>query len=110
MRRSRRSASFEPFSPRPQPWLPPYESKGDSMIAVFVTFESDRVDEARVRKIAAEARGMFDGMEGLRNKIFTIDETKRSTRNVYLWESEEAARDFFSEPLLARVTDLYGVR
>ena len=36
------------------------------MIAVFVTFDSDSLDEERVRKVAAEARGMFEGMPHLR--------------------------------------------
>ena len=80
------------------------------MIAAFVTFESDGTDEARVRTVAAEARGLFEGMAGLRTKLFTFDETTGQARNVYVWESEETARQFFSEPLLERVTGLYGVR
>ena len=80
------------------------------MIAVFVTFDSDRLDEARVRKVAAEAKAMFEGMANLRNKFFTLDEKKNRARNVYVWESEDAARQFFSDQLLERVTDLYGVR
>jgi hypothetical protein len=80
------------------------------MIAVFVTFDSDSLDEERVRKVAAEARTMFEGMPSLRNKFFTLDEKQSRARNVYVWESEDAARQFFSDQLLARVTDLYGVR
>jgi hypothetical protein len=80
------------------------------MIAVFVTFDFDSLDEERVRKVAAEARGMFEGMASLRNKFFTLDEEKNRARNVYVWESDDAARQFFSDQLLQRVTDLYGVR
>jgi heme-degrading monooxygenase HmoA len=80
------------------------------MIAVFVTFDSDTLDDARVGKVAADARGMFEGMAGLRNKFFTLDEKQHRARNVYVWESEDAARQFFSDQLLERVTDLYGVR
>jgi heme-degrading monooxygenase HmoA len=80
------------------------------MIAVIVTFDSDSLDEARVRKVAAEARGMFEGMAGLRNKLFTLDEKKHRARNVYVWESDDAARQFFSDQLLERVAGLYGVR
>jgi hypothetical protein len=80
------------------------------MIAVFVTFDSDSLDEARVRKIAAEARGMFEGMASLRNKFFTLGEKTSRATNVYVWESDDAARQFFSDQLLDRVTDLYGVR
>jgi hypothetical protein len=30
--------------------------------------------------------------------------------NVYIWESEDAAKAFFTDELLERVTKLYGVR
>ena len=77
---------------------------------LFVTFESDGLDDARVRKVAAEARAMFEGMPALRNKFFTIDEKNNRATNVYVWESEDVARQFFSDQLVERVTGLYGVR
>ena len=80
------------------------------MIAVFVTFESDDLDDERVRKVAAEARSMFEGMAGLRNKVFTLDEKQQRARNIYLWDSEDAARQFFTEELMEMVTGLYGMR
>ena len=80
------------------------------MIAVFVTFAFDTLDEERVRKVAAEARGMFEGMASLRNKFFTLDEKKNRATNVYVWESEAAANAFFTDELTERVTGLYGVR
>jgi len=79
------------------------------MIAVFVTFESDTLDADVVRKVAAEAKTMFEGMPGLRNKFFTLSETASRATNVYVWESESAARAFFSDQLVERVTGLYGV-
>lgn len=80
------------------------------MIAAFVTFDSDSLDEERVRKVAAEARAMFEGMPNLRSKYFTLDEDKHRATNVYVWESEDAARGFFSAEVVERVTVLYGVR
>jgi hypothetical protein len=80
------------------------------MIAVFVKFDSDTLDEERVRKVAVEARGAFEGMAGLRNKFFTLDENRNGATNVYVWDSEDAARQFFNDQLLERVTGLYGVR
>ena len=80
------------------------------MIAVIVTFDSADLDEERVRKVAAQARGTFEGMAGLRNKFFTLGETSNRATNVYIWESENAARQFFSDQLLERVAGLYGVR
>jgi hypothetical protein len=79
------------------------------MFAAFVTFESEDLDDARLRKIAAEARGMFEVMPNLRAKLFTIDADRGRATNVYVWQSEEAARVFFSDQLIERVTELYGV-
>jgi hypothetical protein len=81
------------------------------MIGVFVRFEFDTdFDRSRVVAVAQNARGMFEGMPGLRYKLFTFDEKERRATNVYVWESDEAARRFFSEELVERVTGLYGVR
>jgi uncharacterized protein YfiM (DUF2279 family) len=81
------------------------------MIGVFVTFRyGDDFDAQRVRKIAENARAKFEGMAGLRSKAFTVDVVKRVATNFYVWDSEDAARGFFSDALLAAVTGLYGVR
>ena len=80
------------------------------MIAVFVTFEADGLDEARVRTVATASRPTFEGMPGLRSKLYTLAETGTRATNVYVWNSEDAARRFFSDELVARVTDRYGVR
>ena len=80
------------------------------MIGVLVTFQYDGdFDAGKVEKIASEARKMFDGIPGLRNKFFTVDEAKQRAMNFYVWEDEKAARGFFSDELRARVTGLYGV-
>jgi heme-degrading monooxygenase HmoA len=81
------------------------------MIGVFVTFRyEDDFDAAAVRKIAETARARFEGMPGLRSKAFTVNPAKREARNFYVWDSEEAAKAFFSDALLERVAGLYGVR
>ena len=81
------------------------------MIGVFVTFRyTDHFDDQAVRKIAETARARFEGMPGLRSKAFTLNSEKREATNFYLWESEDAARAFFTDALLERVTGLYGVR
>lgn len=81
------------------------------MIGVFVTFRyADNFDEQAVRKIAETARARFEGMPGLRSKAFTINSEKREAKNFYVWDSEDAARAFFTDELLDRVTGLYGVR
>ena len=81
------------------------------MIGVIVTFRyGDKFDEQAVRKIAETARVRFEGMPALRSKAFTFNSTKRQATNFYVWDSEDAARAFFTEELLQRVTGLYGVR
>jgi hypothetical protein len=81
------------------------------MIGVFVTFRYvDNFDERAVRKIAQTARTTFEGMPGLRSKAFTLNSGKSEATNFYVWESEDAARAFFTDELLERVTGLYGVR
>ena len=81
------------------------------MQGVIVEFQfADDFDESKIAGIAREARGRFEGMPGLRQKAFTVDRKNHRATNVYLWESEEAARGFFSDELVERVTGLYGVR
>jgi hypothetical protein len=81
------------------------------MIGVFVTFRyGENFDERAVRKIAETARARFEGMPGLRSETFTLNSEKREATNFYVWDSEDAAKAFFSDELLERVTGLYGVR
>ena len=63
-----------------------------------------------MRKIAETARAKSEGMPGLRSKAFTLNSRKREATNFYVWESEDAAKAFFTDELLERVTGLYGVR
>ena len=81
------------------------------MIGVFVTFRyEDNFNEQKVRKIAETARPRFENMPGLRSKAFTVNSAKREATNFYVWDSEDAAKAFFTDALLERVTGLYGVR
>jgi hypothetical protein len=86
------------------------QAKGGAVIGVNVTFQyTDSFDRARVIGVAENARAMFEGMPGLRFKFFTLDEPARRANNFYVWDSKEAALEFFSDELRQRVTDLYGV-
>lgn len=81
------------------------------MIGVLVTFRYGNDFNARaLRQIAETARTRFEGMPGLRSKAFTVNSEKREATNVYIWDSEGAAKAFFTDALLERVTALYGVR
>ena len=80
------------------------------MVGTIVTLSyPDGIDRSRVLKVAAESKGMFDGMPGLRSKVFTLDEQHDQAVNVYLWDSEGAARGFFTDDVTTLITDVYGV-
>ena len=80
------------------------------MIGVFVSFRSEAgLDRSAVMAVAERAAPTFEGMPGLRSKAFTFDPESGSATNFYVWDSEEAARTFFSPELTERVTGLYGV-
>jgi heme-degrading monooxygenase HmoA len=80
------------------------------VIGVFVTFRyGNNFDEEGVRKIAETARGRFERMPGLRSKAFTINSGKREATNFYVWDSADAAKKFFTDELVERITGLYGV-
>ena len=79
------------------------------MIGVFVTFTfTDHFDAAKLRAIAHEARGKFDGHLGLRSKAFTLSEAERRATNFYIWDDEGTARAFFAPAMVERVARLYG--
>ena len=81
------------------------------MIGVFVTFRyEDNFNEQAVQEIAETARARFENMPGLRSKAFTVNSAKREATNFYVWDSEDAAKAFFTDALLERLTGLYGVR
>ena len=80
------------------------------MIGVSVTFQYDEdFDRARVVAVAEKARGTFEGMPGLRSKVFTFDDQHHRAMNFYVWDSTDAAKSFFSDEMRERVTGLYGV-
>ena len=85
---------------------------GAIVMPATVKASMTRVSTVRraVRKIAETARVRFEGMPGLRSKAFTLNSGKREAANFYIWDSEEAARAFFTDELLERVAGLYGVR
>jgi len=81
------------------------------MIGVFVTFRyGSNYDEQALRKIAETARATFERMPGLRSKAFTLNSGKREAANFYVWDSDDAAKAFFTDQVLEMVTGLYGVR
>jgi small-conductance mechanosensitive channel len=81
------------------------------VVGVTVTFQYDEdFDRAHLISIAQNARETFEGMPGLRSKVFTVNETGRRAMNFYVWETTDAAKSLFSEEMRERVTGLYGVQ
>ncbi len=81
------------------------------MIGVVVRLRfGETFDEQAVRKVAETARTRFEGMPGLRSKAFTFSSGKREATNFYVWDSEGAAKVFFTDELIDQVSGLYGVR
>jgi hypothetical protein len=81
-----------------------------AMICVFVTFRfGDDFNAAKLQTIAEKARSKFEGLPGLRSKLFSIAPEAREARNVYVWNDPEAARAFFTPEMRDRITALYGV-
>ena len=76
-----------------------------NMTGVFVTFDlGPAFDAARLTQLAQAALPKFQGMPELVSKTFTIDAEARQAVNFYVWQSEAAARRFFSAETLAWVT------
>jgi heme-degrading monooxygenase HmoA len=66
------------------------------------------LDEDRASAVADQAASMFEGMAGLRSKVFMWEPESASVVNVYVWESESAAREFFTPELADRIVERYG--
>ncbi len=80
------------------------------MVAVFVTFRfGEGFDAEKVRQIANASRAKFEGVPGLRSKLFSIDAERKEARNVYVWSDAQVARAFFTEETRRRVAAIYGV-
>jgi heme-degrading monooxygenase HmoA len=79
------------------------------MIGVIVTIgPGEDLNRQRATAAAEQAGPMFEGMDGLRSKVFMWDEETGTVTNTYVWDSEAAARAFFTPELKAQVAELWG--
>jgi hypothetical protein len=80
------------------------------MIGVIVTIgPGENLDRERASRVAEQAAPMFEGMDGLQSKVFMWDNETGTVTNTYVWDSEPAARAFFTPGLKAQIIELYGV-
>jgi hypothetical protein len=81
------------------------------MIAIFITFRyGEDFSVAKVRRTAENSTAKFEGMPGLRSKLFSVLPEAREARNVYIWDEPEAASRFLTPENVDRIAGLYGVR
>ena len=74
------------------------------MIGVIVTIgPGDDLNRQRANAIAEQEGPKFEGMAGLQSKVFMWDDEAGTVTNTYLWDSEEAARAFFTPARSLRV-------
>ena len=62
------------------------------------------VPAADYRQLADQLAGPFAEVEGLRWKIWTINETASEAGGIYLFENEAALKSFLEGPLAAQVS------
>jgi hypothetical protein len=85
-------------------------SEEETMVGVTVTFQfGDDFDREKIEGVAREAAPMFQGLPGLRFKVFTLDEESRRAVNFYLWESHQPATEFFTPELAEKAKEFYGI-
>lgn len=80
------------------------------MIGVIVTIgPGENLNRQRASVVAEQAVPMFQGMDGLLSKVFMWDDETGTVINTYVWDSEPAARAFFTPEVKEQITELYGV-
>ena len=79
------------------------------MIGVIVTIGPDaELTRERATAVAEQEGPKFEGIDGLQSKVFMWNEETGTVTNTYVWDSEQAARAFFTPELKAKVIELYG--
>jgi hypothetical protein len=80
------------------------------MIGTIVTIgPGENLDRERATAVAKQEGPRFEGMAGLQSKVFMWDDEAGTVVSTYVWDSEEAARAFFTPEVGAMVAELYGV-
>jgi hypothetical protein len=81
------------------------------MVEVLLTFLfGPEFDEGRLRQVAEAAQGESNATPGLHSKELMIDAANHGAVHLYVWDSEDTAREFFTPDRVELITALYGVR
>ena len=79
------------------------------MIGVIVTIgPADELTRERASAAAKQAAPLFEGMDGLQSKVFMWSDETGTVTNTYVWDSEQAARAFFTPERKAEIIELWG--
>ena len=79
------------------------------MIGTIVTIgPGEDLTRERATAVAEREGPKFQGMDGLVSKVFMWNDETGTVINTYVWDSEEAARAFFTPELAALVVELWG--
>jgi heme-degrading monooxygenase HmoA len=79
------------------------------MIGTIVTIGPHaELTRERASAVAEREGPKFEGMDGLQSKVFMWNDDTGTVTSTYVWDSEEAARAFFTPEVKAMVTELYG--
>jgi len=79
------------------------------MIGVIVTIgPAAELTRERASAVAEQEGPKFEGMDGLQSKVFMWNDESGTVTSTYVWDSEQAARAFFTPELKAKVIELYG--
>jgi heme-degrading monooxygenase HmoA len=81
------------------------------MIGVIVTLgPGEDLNRQRASAAAEQTAPMFEGMDGLQSKVYMWNDETGTVTNTYVWDSEEAARAFFTPEREAEIIELWGVK
>lgn len=79
------------------------------MLAMHYAIALASADQvAAVRARVVERGPLFDGMAGLKVKLFLIDAANPCYATFYLWRDASAALDFLEGPLFRALCDAFG--
>jgi heme-degrading monooxygenase HmoA len=81
---------------------------GTSAAGCVVAGPDAELARERASAVAEQVGPKFEGMGGLQSKVFMRNDETGTVTNTYVWDSEQAARAFFTPELKATVIELYG--
>lgn len=79
---------------------------GERMIIQIVKFKSS-LSEAEVMHIAEDRAPQFSALPGLRQKYYVVDRQTGEFGGIYLWDSQEALREFRQSELFRSIPIAY---